>query len=109
MEDETILMLIRIAIFHCMFEVVHPFYNGNGRIGRLLVSYYLEKSCDTYIAFQMSKCALLYRKQYYDTFSLVEDQRNKAGLTPFIIWFLKRCVDVYKQEEGNANNSDKKR
>lgn len=108
MEDETIPMLIRIAIFHCMFEMIHPFYNGNGRIGRLLVSYYLEKSYDTYIAFEISKYILLYRKQYYNVFTLVEDQRNKAELTPFIIWFLKRCVDAYKLEEGNANNSDKK-
>ena len=95
MKEETMPMLIRIAIFHCMFEVIYPFYNRNGRIGRLLVSYYIEKAWDTTMAFQVSKYPILYRKNDHAAFALVEDGRN-TELTPFIISFLKRCADTCK-------------
>lgn len=59
--------LIRIALIHYQFEVIHPFLDGNGRVGRLLISLLL-------IAWKMLPAPLLYlsvffeknKKQYYD-------------------------------------------
>ncbi|QTV80412.1 Fic family protein [Microbacterium sp. NIBRBAC000506063] len=41
-EDTSMLELDRIAWFHCEFEVVHPFVDGNGRVGRVLINKQLQ-------------------------------------------------------------------
>jgi len=41
-EDEAMPPLERIAWFHCEFEIIHPFVDGNGRIGRMLINKQLQ-------------------------------------------------------------------
>lgn len=88
LNDENINFLIRVAVFHYLFEYTHPFYNGNGRMGRFLASGYLSNHLNILCALQFSIACIHHNRKYYDAFDLTNDIRNKGDLTVFIIYFL---------------------
>ena len=88
LNNENINFLIRIAVFHYLFEYIHPFYNGNGRMGRFLASAYLANHLNILCALQFSIACTHNNKKYYEAFTLTNDIRNKSDLTVFIIYFL---------------------
>lgn len=88
LNDNDIHFLVKIAIFHYLFEYIHPFYNGNGRMGRFLACGYLSRNLNILCALQFSIACTHNHKKYYDAFALTNDVRNKGNLTVFIICFL---------------------
>ena len=58
--------LLRAAIAHLYFEIIHPFEDGNGRIGRALVAKSLAQSLRQPILLTLSELLLKQRRQYYD-------------------------------------------
>lgn len=101
LNDDSINFLIRIAIFHYLFEYIHPFYNGNGRMGRFIASGYLSNHLNTLSALQLSIACLHNTKTYYDAFEMTNDIRNKADLTIFIIHFLEIYLSGLKELQEN--------
>ena len=97
LNDESINLLIRIAIFHYLFEYIHPFYDGNGRMGRFLACGYLSKRMNELCAFQFSIACLHDKKDYYKMFEETSHKMNCSDLTVFIIQFLEIYLNGLKE------------
>ena len=97
-EDNTTDYLIRAALIHYQFETIHPFLDGNGRIGRLLITLYLmEKKLLTTPALYISYFLKRNRIEYYDRMTEV---RNKGDYEQWIRFFLQaiyECAANVKQ------------
>ena len=86
--------LVKIAILHYQFESIHPFLDGNGRIGRLLIPLYiqskgmLEKSC-LYISDYIERN----KDTYYDMLTRVRTHNDMIG---WIKFFLEAVIETSK-------------
>jgi len=84
--DNSITPLIKCALIHYQFEAIHPFLDGNGRVGRLLTTFYLcEKGYLEYPILYLSDFFERYRNEYYDLLLGVSQNGNwDAWLKYFI-------------------------
>lgn len=87
--------IVRAAIAHLWFETVHPFEDGNGRIGRAIVDLALaQDSGSASRIYSLSRQLMLERKAYYA--ALGNAQQGTTDITEWILWFLlqfrKSCV-----------------
>ena len=80
--------LYRLSIFHYLFEYIHPFYDGNGRTGRFILSYLLSKELDHLLPYRLSVTIAENINSYYKAFETCNNPRNAGDLTPFLIMML---------------------
>lgn len=84
--DDELDPLIRAALIHYQFETIHPFLDGNGRVGRLLITLYLmEKRILTTPALYISFFLKKNRIEYYDRMTEV---RANGNYEQWILFFL---------------------
>ena len=89
--DDELDALIRAALIHYQFETIHPFLDGNGRVGRLLITLFLmEKKVlstpDLYISYFLKKN----RVEYYDRMTEV---RAKGNYEQWVTFFLRALLE----------------
>jgi len=79
-------VLLKAGIAHAQFETIHPFLDGNGRIGRLLISLMLVvDGALTHPYFYISLYFKKYRSDYYEALQLVRTQGDWEGWLRFFL------------------------
>ena len=89
--DDTLDPLIQAALIHYQFETTHPFLDGNGRVGRLLITLFLmEKDILSTPALYISYYLKMNRIEYYDRMTQV---RRTGDYEQWISFFLQAFAD----------------
>lgn len=90
--DTTLDPLIQVAIVHHQFESIHPFYDGNGRVGRIINVLLLVKAwlLDSPILY-LSRYINQHKKDYY---RLLQSVRDDASREDWILWMLQGIQDT---------------
>ena len=93
-EDTSLDSLIQAALIHYQFETIHPFLDGNGRIGRLLITLYLiEKKILTTPALYISYFLKKNRIEYYDRMTEVRSKGNYEQWIRFFLQAIAECAE----------------
>lgn len=85
--------LLKSAIAHLYFESIHPFEDGNGRIGRAIAEFILSEGLQSSTMLSMSKIIEQDKKQYYDQLKLAQ---RSLDITEWINYFSQLILDAQK-------------
>lgn len=95
LHDESLPVLIHTGLAHAQFETIHPFLDGNGRVGRLLIIFLL---CQRRVLHQpllyLSHYLKAHRAEYYDRLMAIRNDGNWEGWMKF---FLEGVAEVSEE------------
>ncbi len=93
-------LLVKIGLVHLQFETIHPFLDGNGRIGRLLITLLLcEQGVLVKPVLYLSYYFKKHRQTYYDKLQSVRDNGDWEN---WLTFFLEGIVEVSEQATNTA-------
>lgn len=87
---------VRAAVAHLYFETIHPFEDGNGRIGRAIAEKALSQTIGRPVVLSLSRTIEAYKKDYYD--SLEKAQRSNE-ITPWVEYFVSTTLEAQREAE----------
>lgn len=97
MNNKKIPFLSKCFITHYFLEYIHPFYDGNGRLGRFIISSYLSRKLDVYTGLSFSNAVNANKKSYYESFVEVSHPKNFGEITFFIETMLDLTIEGQKK------------
>ncbi len=92
--NDSLPTVIKAGILHAQFETIHPFLDGNGRTGRMLITFYLWKEgyVEKPVLF-LSSFFKKHQKLYYDRLS----DYHKGLVRPWVDFFLDGVIEIAKE------------
>ncbi len=96
---------VRSAIAHLYFETIHPFEDGNGRIGRAIAEKALSQTVGRPVLLSLSSTIESKRKLYYDS---LETAQGSMEITPWINYFVGICLAAQTETESQIDFTLKK-
>jgi Fic family protein len=92
--EDDILEIIKAGIIHAQFETIHPFLDGNGRTGRMLISFYLWKAglLEKPILF-LSSYFRKHQVLYYEKISAY----HNGGISDWILFFIEGVIEIAEE------------
>lgn len=102
LHDRELPDLVHAGLCHAQFETIHPFYDGNGRMGRLLITFLLcERQVLSRPLLYLSHFLKLHRAEYYDRLQAVRVDGNWEG---WLAFFLRGVREVAREATDTASN-----
>ncbi len=99
-DEKTYPTLIQCGLAHAQFETIHPFLDGNGRVGRLLITFLLcQRGILKYPLLYLSHYLKFHRAEYYDRLMAIRNDGNWEGWLKF---FLKGVGEVSRSATETA-------
>ena len=99
--------LIRAPLMHYYFELIHPFWDGNGRVGRVLEASVLHGAGFRYAPFAMARYYLERIDQYFTLFNLCRKQADKKTAypnTPFVLFHIEGMLASINRLHDRVND-----
>src|SRR5581483_4764134 len=91
-DHDDIPLLVTIGLAHAQFESIHPFLDGNGRVGRLLITFLLcERGALRKPVLYLSHFFKRHRQDYYEKLQAVRDRGDWEG---WLAFFLRGVAEV---------------
>ena len=110
--NRSLPFLIKATVAHYFFENIHPFYDGNGRMGRYILSRYLARKLDIFTGLVVSQKIYEQRSKYYKAFAMTGDADNYAEATFFVKFLLEMIeegqrdiIQLLEEKQGLLNQS----
>ncbi len=94
-------LLIRSCVFHYEFEFIHPFADGNGRMGRMWQSLILTKLNPVFQHLPVETIVHDHQQEYYRA---INESSAKSNCGPFIDFMLERILETLKMHKGQKKN-----
>jgi len=91
---EPLPALTRAGIAHLYFESIHPFEDGNGRIGRAVSEKSMAQSLDQPVLIALATTILARKKGYYDS---LEQANRQMDVTRWLAWFAEMALEAQRQ------------
>jgi Fic family protein len=99
--EDSITPLIKCALMHYQFEAIHPFLDGNGRVGRLLITFYLcDRGYLEYPILYLSDFFERYRNEYYELLLGVSQDGNWDA---WVQYFIRGVAEQARIAEETGN------
>jgi Fic family protein len=99
-QEDALPVLVKVGLAHAQFETIHPFLDGNGRMGRLLVTFLLtERGRLAYPVLYLSHYFRRHRAEYYERLQAVRDAGDWEG---WLAFFLNGVIDVSREATRTA-------
>jgi Fic family protein len=95
-------LLIRCALAHYQFEAIHPFLDGNGRVGRLLITFLLES--EGALSQPLLYLSAFFERTRRDYYALLRDVSQRSAWTEWITYFL---TGVAEQAEDAISRAER--
>lgn len=101
MHDESLVpMLIKIGQIHAQFETIHPFLDGNGRMGRLLITFYLCQQ--GILRKQLLYLSDFFKERRQDYYDKLNDFRNKDDVEGWLKFFMEGIIETSEKSVNTA-------
>jgi Fic family protein len=98
--DSQLPLLVKIGLAHAQFETIHPFLDGNGRVGRLLITFLMcEREVLLKPVLYLSYYFKKHRTEYYERLQAIRDE---GAWEPWLAFFLRAVIEVSKQATETA-------